>query len=191
MAKMSSMIHGLGWSAFGVRLSTASSKPVGVGCGCHRGTLHLACREALPPSRGGSHTDRGDQNLTVKWAGPLYGTLRWLRRLAAAIPERLEALASRVFQRSRATHRATWRSHPTSTTAAPKAQARTASQPVSTALRGLPGAAPRGSMHATGPDLVQPLRGKALARTLQRTTLGGSAANARRWATAARSCPGS
>jgi hypothetical protein len=37
MVKMSSTIHGLALSVLTVYLSTAASRRVGVGCGCHRG----------------------------------------------------------------------------------------------------------------------------------------------------------
>ena len=47
MARMSSTVQGLGWSALGVRLSTAASEPVGVGCGCHRGTLYSTCSRIM------------------------------------------------------------------------------------------------------------------------------------------------
>jgi hypothetical protein len=39
MAKMSSSVHGLACSVPSVHLSPATSRPVGVGCGCHRGPL--------------------------------------------------------------------------------------------------------------------------------------------------------
>src|SRR5689334_11127106 len=37
MAKVSSNVHGLAQSARSVHMSPARSRPVGVGCGCHRG----------------------------------------------------------------------------------------------------------------------------------------------------------
>jgi len=42
MAKMSSSVHCLAWSVLNVHLSTPTSRPVGVGCGCHRGILGQA-----------------------------------------------------------------------------------------------------------------------------------------------------
>ena len=43
MAKVSSVVHGLARSASGVHLGTGTSRPVGVGCGCHRGPLMTTC----------------------------------------------------------------------------------------------------------------------------------------------------
>jgi hypothetical protein len=43
MAKMSSSVHGLAWSVPSVHLSTATSRRVGVGCGCHRASLKSTC----------------------------------------------------------------------------------------------------------------------------------------------------
>ena len=43
MAKMSSNVHGLAWRVPSVHLSPAASRLVGVGCGCHRGSLRSTC----------------------------------------------------------------------------------------------------------------------------------------------------
>jgi hypothetical protein len=43
MAKTSSSVYGLVWSVSSVHLSPATSRRVGVGCGCHRGSFKSTC----------------------------------------------------------------------------------------------------------------------------------------------------
>ena len=63
MAKMSSTVHGLAWGAPGIHLSTATSRRVGVGCGCQRdplkSTLGSSRRDVLPGALGAARDPHG------------------------------------------------------------------------------------------------------------------------------------